>query len=90
MLENCDTLLNATAVYHQNHDCATRSALDVGVCIRMAPPTYDQLQTQEVRGSHRESVLLSHLVLMLLIWHYCNFTTPVRVLSRFLSHYPSI
>lgn len=58
MLENCDALLNATAVYHQNHDYATRNALGkvsqvsdigVGVYIRMAPPTHDQLQTQ--RGS---------------------------------------
>lgn len=55
MLENCDTLLNATAVYHQNHYCATRSALGK-VSESTATWNHHQLQTQEVRGSHRESV----------------------------------
>lgn len=56
MLENCDALLNATAVYHQNHCCATRSALGKFSESTSAWP-HDQLQTQEVRGSHRESAL---------------------------------
>lgn len=66
MLENCDAFLNATAVYHQNHYCATRSALGkvslvpnigVGVYIRMAP--WSTANTRGWRFTHRESVLLN-------------------------------
>lgn len=56
MLENCDALLNATVVYQQNHYCATRSALGK-VSESTSTWPHDQQQTQEVRGSHRESVL---------------------------------